>query len=409
MFSVLTVSEAKALLEQSFPYAGTSEKVPLEEGLHRVLAAPVFANEYLPPFPRSTMDGYAVMAENTFGASESMPALLKVTGEVFMGELPSRRLEKGEAFQVYTGSVLPENADSVVMLEYTETLKEGELAVLRPVAPGENILARGDDFMSGEEILSSGHFIRPQDLGALAGMGVTELEVVEQPLIAIISTGDEIVDYRETPTSGQIRDINSTLIFSQIKSLGANPVSLGIVKDHEEELSKALERGTQIADGVVITGGTSVGARDVTVEAIECNKGGEILFHGMAVRPGKPSILGKIEGKPVCGLSGNPTSAMIGFLLLVKPYIRKLLGLPAEELFPREINAVLLRNLPSTGGREDYYRVLVYYAEEGWRAEPVFGPPGLTNTMVRSHGIVKIPQNSEGFYRGDEVKVYILE
>jgi len=409
LFNVLDVAEIKELLSQEIPSSLKSESIPLETALHRVLAEEVTSKEDLPPFNRATMDGFAVMAEDTFGASESVPAILQVTGQVPMGEVPKFPLNRGEAVRVATGSALPENADAVVMLEYTEELKAEEIAVIRPVAPGENLLKKGDDYQKGETVLPTGHFLRGYDLGALAGLGISSLKAVKKPVVAIISTGDEIVDFRDSPRPGQIRDINTTLISSEVITNGGMPVACGIIPDQKDKLQEALYENLHLSDLVIISGGSSVGARDVTVEAIEDCQDGRILFHGIAVRPGKPTIMGKIGEHPVFGLSGNPVSAMIGFYLLVKPSLRKLHGLPPEESFPREVSALLNKNLPSTSGREEYYRVILHNSDNEWIAEPLFGPPGLTNTMVKAQGLVRIPRNAEGAYRGERIKALILE
>ncbi len=410
MFKVLNVEEAQDTVVENFKYYTKVEEVNLENALHRVLSYPVAAGEDMPPFSRSTMDGFAVKAEDTFGASEAFPMILTLAGEVPMGKMPPSVVQGGEAMQVSTGSVLPEGADAVVMLEYVENLENREIMVYRPAAPGENIIRRGDDYRPGVEILPAGHMLRSQDLGALAGMGITRVNVNRLPVTAVISTGDEIVDCRNTPLPGQIRDINTTAITTLVTSQGSIPLPLGIIPDRKEKLMEALQEAVSKADIIIISGGSSVGTRDVTVEAIEGSENGGIFFHGIAVRPGKPTILGKIKNKPVFGLSGNPVSAMIGFLLLVKPLIRLMQGLPCHEEFKRKIKAKLKNNLPSTTGREDYYRVHLLKEEgEEYTAEPVLGSPGLISTMVKAHGLLRVPRNVEGLYQGDEVEVELLD
>lgn len=409
MFEVIDAEEAKSIVEENFAATCGEEEMPIESALHRVLARATVSPEDMPPFPRATMDGYAVKAEDTFGASDSFPLVLKLKGEVPMGEIPAQTVSRGETVQVATGSVLPEGADAVIMLEYIENLSSEEIMIYRAVAPGDNIIKKGEDYPANSTVLPSGHVLRAQDLGALAGLGITTVKVYRQPVVAVVSTGDEIVDCREKPGPGQIRDINTTVLSSLITTCGGVPVAMGIVPDKKERLKNSLEEAVERADIVLISGGSSVGARDVTVEAIESCENGKIYFHGIAVRPGKPTIMGQAYKKPVFGLSGNPVSAMTGFLLLVKPLIRRMSGMTRYTTCPREVTAVLQRNLPSTTGREDYYRVYLHEEGERYTAKPVLGPPGLINTMVNAHGLLRIPRNTEGLYQGEEVTVEILD
>lgn len=408
MLTVLDVDEAVARVLELINSPLATEKSCLEASRDRVLGEDVFSAEDVPLFNRATMDGYAVKAEDTFGATDSFPALLSLGGEVIMGNLPPGSLKREEAMAIPTGGMLPGGADSVVMLEYTELTSPSEVAVYRAVAPGENVIHRGEDYRCGEKILSRGHLLRPPDLGVLAGLGVTEVEVYGRPVVAIISTGDELVPPGETPGPGQIRDINSTALAAMVRKQGGTPRHLGIVSDTEEILNEVLCSAVESSDLVVISGGSSVGARDNTVRVIEGSRGGKIHFHGIAVRPGKPTILGESGGKPVFGLSGNPVSAMIGFLLLVQPAIRVCQGLLPFERFPPGLEATLKQNLPSTSGRDDYYRVLLTREGEKWYAEPVFGQAGLISTMGQADGLLRIPRNVEGFNRGEQVRVSLL-
>ncbi|NLC50919.1 MAG: molybdopterin molybdotransferase MoeA, partial [Firmicutes bacterium] len=377
MLTVLTVEEAQKKVLENVSFQGRSEIVSLEQALGRVAAKDVYSPEAAPPFNRSTMDGFAVRASDTFGATESMPAFLSLAGEILMGEAPPRRLEPGEAMAIATGGMLPEGADTVLMVEYAEKLGADEIAAYKPVVPGENILRRGEDYEKGEKILPSGQRLRPQDLGALAGLGIREIEVNLPPQVAIVSTGDELVTPEKTPAPGQIRDINSLTLSSLVKKTGGVAHRMGIVADRREALREALEQALKKADLVVISGGSSVGVRDVTARVIEELEGGDLFFHGVSMRPGKPLIFGISCGKPVFGLSGNPVSAMIGFQLFVAPAINKMQGLPPLEEYPRIVEARLSRRLASASGREDFVRVKLERTKEGLlEAIPLFGQAG---------------------------------
>lgn len=410
LMQVSSVSQAQSILEKYLSKDNLQiETVALEDCLGRIAAQNIFSREDLPGFSRSTMDGYAVRAADTFGSSEGMPTYLKVIGEVLMGEYTELELEEGECAKIATGGMLPAGADSVLMVEYTEAVSDLMIEATRGVAPGENIIRRGEDIAEGELLLPEGHCIRPQDLGALAALGYTEVPVYKRPVVAVISTGDELIPPGEVPKLGQIRDINSYALLGQIKQAGAEPVYMGITKDFYDSLKEKVDKALKQADIVVISGGSSVGTRDVTVDVIESLGEPGVLVHGISIRPGKPTILAVVDGKPVFGLPGHPVSAMIIFDLFGIPLINYLSGIKAESKVQAHVTAKLSRNIASTAGREDYLRVFLLEKEGELWAEPILGKSGLITTMVKAEGIVKIPSVKEGILEGELVKVTLFQ
>jgi len=410
LFKALTVREARETLAAHFAGAGRSEKVLLPEGLGRVLAAAARAVDDVPGFDRSTMDGYAVRARDTYGAAESLPAYLEVAGEVLMGQRPERDVKAGQALRIATGGMLPPGADAVVMVEYTENLDGRTIGVTRPVAPGENVVKRGEDISAGAMALPAGRRIRPQDLGLLAAVGVTAVEVAAPLRVGIISTGDELVAPAEAPAPGQVRDINSYALFGAVAACGGTPRLYGIVRDDYETMKGVLEQALAENDLALLSGGSSVGVRDVAARVIEAMGRPGILFHGIAVKPGKPTVGAVVNGKPVFGLPGHPASAMVVFDLLVAPLLRQggYTGGAREGLPEFPIRAVFTRNLRSAAGREDFIRIRLSLKEGKLYAEPVLGKSGLISTMVRADGLARIASGKEGIEAGEEVEVKLF-
>ena len=413
MLTVLPVNRAQQVIVQSLAVKpARAEAVSLQNAPGRVTAGDIFAPEELPSFSRSTMDGYAVRSNDTFGASEGLPALLNVRGNILMGKEPPGELGPGEAMSIPTGGMLPRGSDSVVMVEYCEKLGDG-VAVLRPVAPLENIIQAGDDYKQGNLVLPAGSLIRPQDAGVMAALGLVQIEVAVRPRVIIYSTGDEVIPPEETPQAGQVRDVNGFLIAAQVRENGGDAVYGGIIADRKELLREALLRALAEGDLVLVSGGSSVGTRDVAIEAINALPGAGVLFHGVAMRPGKPLLYGMSEGKPVFGLSGNPVSAMFGYILFVRPVLRMLCGLPPFASFVPTLEAVLDTNIASNGGREDYIRVSLRTEDKGEetrivRAQPVFGGPGLLQTVVQGDGYFVVPRDVEGLAEGSIVRVTLF-
>jgi molybdopterin molybdotransferase len=381
--------------------------VPTGEALDRVLAAPIIASGDLPSFPRSTVDGYAVRAQDTHGASSSQPAYLQLVGEAAMGSAPAFRLGPGEAALIHTGAMMPQGSDAVVMVEDTQIVSDHEIEVLAPVAAGQNMLAVGEDVRRGEAILDAGVRLRPGEIGGLMALGITEIAVARRPQVGIISTGDEVVPPSETPGPGQVRDVNSYSLAAVVARQGAIPELRGIVRDDRVALEARAREAHKEDDLVLITAGSSVSARDITAQVIDRLGKPGILVHGVSIKPGQPTILAVADGKPVIGLPGNPVSAVVVGELLVAPVVRRLLGERAPAPRPR-VAARLKVNLPSMAGREDYVPVRLEVTPAGVQAEPVFGRSNLIFTLVRAHGLVRIPAESTGLPAGDRVEVWLL-
>ena len=404
-FQVKTLQQVKDILGQIAPLG--TEPVSLQDALGRVLAEPIICSDDVPPFTRSAMDGYAVTARDTFGTSEANPSLLDVTGEVPMGERPPVEVEPGQAVKIATGGMLPQGADAVVMVEYTQVIDEKTIEVYRPVAPRENIVQKGEDIKKGETVLAAGHRLRPQDLGALAALGVGAVTVYRRPLIGIISTGNELVPVNANLRVGQIRDTNTYTVSALALEADAVPFHLGIVRDELDDLQQALEEGLSKGDVVVISGGSSVGTRDLTIAAINTLPDAEIFVHGVAISPGKPTILGRVRGKIVWGLPGHTVSTMIVFTALVTPCLLKLGGRTDwDRSYGWPLKATVTRNIPSAQGREDYVRVTLRTEAGTLMATPLFGKSGSISTMVKGDGLVKIEMEAEGVQEGDTVEVY---
>jgi molybdopterin molybdotransferase len=383
------------------------ENIPTEEAWGRVLAEAIIAKHPLPPFPRSTVDGFAVRASDTYGASPTLPAYLSLIGEVSMGAQADLEIKPTQTISIHTGGMIPSNADAVVMMENTQKVKEGEIEVLKPVAEGENILQLGEDVQKGEEVLPIGRRLRPQEIGGLMALGVTEVHVTRQPRVGILSTGDEIIAPWEEPQPGQIRDVNSYTLASLVKRVCGIPVLRGIVPDRYDDLLLAAQRAHQEDDIVIITAGSSVSAHDQTADVIQQLGSPGVLVHGVSIRPGKPTILAVANGIPFIGLPGNPVSALIIAGLFLVPVIRQLSGMEVEEIQP-QIQARLTLNIASETGREDYLPVKLHQSETGWSAEPVFGRSNLIFTLVRADGLVRIPPEATGLPSESEVVVYLF-
>jgi molybdopterin molybdotransferase len=383
-----------------------------EAALGRVTAVAITAPHPLPTFRRSTMDGYAVRAADTYGASESLPAFLQVVGELPMGQAAAVVLGVGQAAIVHTGGMVPDSADAVVQVEHTQTVgietePPYEIEVLKAVAPGQNVLQVGEDVAQAVEVLPAGHWLRPQDLGGLLALGLTELAVVRQPRVGILATGDEVVAPAQTPGPGQIRDINSYTVAAQVRQAGGIPLLGGIVADNLAALRQAAADLLAQTDMLVMSAGSSVSVRDMTVAVIDGLGEPGVLLHGVATRPGKPTIVGAVGGKPVLGLPGNPVSAMVQFDMFGTPAIYRLQGM-AEPPRRGLVWARLTQNVASESGREDYVPARLYDGSDGLQATPVFGKSNLIYTLVNADGLIKIPLNKGGVLAGELVEVKLF-
>lgn len=408
-FNVLPPDEARELLFQHLAWRTPAETIDTQEATGRITAAAVYAPHPLPDFRRSTMDGYAVRAADTYGASETLPAFLRVVGEVPMGAPAGIELAPGEAAIVHTGGMIPDSADAVVQVEHTQPVAAGgaEIEVLKAVAAGQNVLQVGEDVQKGAQILPAGHRLRPQDIGGLLALGLTEVQVAQRPRVAILATGDELRPPAHTPGPGEIRDINSYTIAAQTASADGVPVLHGIIPDNLQVLQAAAAAALAKSDMLVMSAGSSVSVRDVTVQVISNLGRPGVLLHGVATRPGKPTILGVVEGKPILGLPGNPVSAMIQFDMFGVPAIYRL----QDATQPPQRSVVwarLLQNLASESGREDYVPAQLEQTVEGWAARPVFGKSNLIYTLVHADGLIKVPLNRGGIPAGELVEVRLF-
>ncbi len=407
-FNVVSVQEFLNFRKQFNPIC-SEELIGIDESVFRILSQDLFSPEELPPFARSCMDGYAVNSQDLFGASDSNPVYLECIDDIAVNSLPAFPIRSGQCSQLATGSILPSGADSVVMIEYCDNAGANEIEVRRPVTPGENVMQKGEDCSFNELILSAGSKVRPQETGLLSALGFSQVPVLKKPRIGLLTTGDELVDIRQTPQPGYVRDVNSHTIASWIRTINSESKHYGIVSDDRSELNNTLENAVDECDLVLVTGGSSVGARDITLQSF--SDLGNLLQNGVSLSPGKPTLLANIKGKPVLGLPGQVTSTLIVMFVLVLPYIRYISG---ESDFDSSVyyntkSAVLSRNVSSKPGREDYIRVYLQKDESGYLlAVPVLGKSGLLNTMLDADGLIKVESNLEGLKKGSSVEVYIL-
>ncbi len=413
-FNVLPPDDARELLLSRLTAVLPPETIAAEDALDRVTAGPVYAPHALPAFRRSTMDGYAVKAADTYGASGSLPAFLEVIGEVPMGQAANVDLQIGQAAIVHTGGMIPETADAVVQVEHTQIVGAAlyarppfEIEVMKAVAIGQNVLQVGEDVAEQAEILPAGHILRSQDLGGLLALGITEVAVSRRPRVAILATGDEVVPPQQWAGPGQIRDINSYTTAGLVRQAGGVPVLGGIVPDNFNALQKAAQEALAESDMLVMSAGSSVSVRDMTVEVIDGLGEPGVLLHGVATRPGKPTIVGVVGQKPVIGLPGNPVSAMVQFDMFGTPAIYRLQGVPTP---PRRglVWATLGKNIASESGREDYIPARLEEGDGGLTAVPVFGKSNLIYTLVNADGLIKVPLNKAGLLAGEQVEVRLF-
>ncbi|PID40025.1 MAG: molybdopterin molybdenumtransferase MoeA [Proteobacteria bacterium] len=404
-FNVETIEAVLAHAARFSPVE--AERVPLAECLGRVLAEDIYTDVDIPDFDRSTMDGYAVKAASTFGASEANPAYIEVCGQIMMGERPDLSVGPGQAVRIATGGMLPQGADSVIMVEHTDRLDDTTIEVYRSVAPGQHVIEKGEDIRKTDPALTCGTRIRPQEAGLLAACGKTEIDVYRRPMVGIVSTGDEVVPVDQVPTIGRIRDINAHSLSGQVLEAGGVPVNFGIVQDDRDDLMVRCRQALQLSDMVMISGGSSVGARDFTVEVLDALPDTGILVHGISISPGKPTILARSGGKAFWGLPGHAVSAMVVFAVVVRPFLDRICGL-AETTRQFPVQAVMNRNLASTQGRVDYVRVRLFEENGMIMAEPILGKSGLINTMVKADGLIAVGMNVEGLDEGSVVEVMPL-
>jgi len=407
-FKVVPPQTALEMLLETAPVG--SEVVSTIAARGRVLAEDLYSGVDLPHFHRAAMDGYAVRAKDTFGASASLPAYIKVVGAVEMGREAVRPLASGEAMRISTGGMLPPDCDSVVMVEYTDDLGNGMVEIQRSVSPWQNVIQIGDDIRKGDLVFNRGRRLRSHDLGALTGIGVASISVFKRPVVALISTGDEIVDVNVNPAPGQVRNINQHSLAGLIQEWGGELRDYGVVRDQRAPLEATMREALAAADLLLLSGGSSVGTRDITLEAILAMPGAQIHFHGISVSPGKPTIFASACGKPVLGLPGYPVSALVIFDLFAVPLLRKLGGetSPAAGRARKTCRAIVKTNIDSPSGREDYVRVTLSESEGRVYAVPLPNKSGAIFTLVKADGMIRIGLNEEGVEEGDEVEVMLF-
>ena len=402
MLSVKTPEEVLALIECEFEEVAGTETVSLSAAMGRVLAEDIAATEYVPDFDRSTVDGYAVRARDTFGCTDAIPAILPLQGEVFMGQGAEFTLDKECCVAVPTGGAVPADADSVVMLEYTEDYGDGTIGILKSAAPGQNMIFRGDDVYPGKVILEKGRVLSSQDVGTLAAIGRVQIPVVKKLTVGVISTGDELVNPEVKPGPGQVRDVNSPMLEAMLSTFGVNVVNYGIVIDDENLLSEKVTMAVSECDAVLLSGGSSVGVKDAACRIIQSM--GSLLLHGIAIKPGKPTILGKAGQKPLVGLPGHPVAAYFITKLFVLPLLSKLMGRKQRNY---TTTAFLSENISANHGRAQYHCCRLKEKDGHLIAYPIRGKSGLITTLAGSDGYFCIDRDCEGLPQGAQVQITI--
>ncbi|NUU96100.1 molybdenum cofactor biosynthesis protein [Marinitoga sp. 1135] len=375
----------------------------VSESFGFAVAEDIYAPENIPGFDKATIDGYAVKATDTFGASDGNPALLKIVGEVFMGkEYDGKPINPGECVKIPTGGMLPEGADACVMIENTSQIGK-RVEIYKSVAPGENIIKKDEDVKKDSIVLKKGERINIGHIHNLMSLGITKVKVYQKPTICIIPTGDEVVEPEKDRKLTQIRDGNSYALMAWLKSYGYNVKRHPLVKDNPDEFKKGVEWGLENGDIVIISGGSSLGARDYALSTIE--HFGEVLYNGVQVKPGKPVIFGKTENKVILGLPGNPTSFVVSSYLFLFPIIRKVAG--NIDYLPKPDSIVRIStNVPAAQGRERFVFVQLEYTEKGFIAHPILGESGLASPFRMADGVVRIPLGKEGLYKDEECEFY---
>ena len=402
MLNVKTPEEVLALIQSEFSPVAGMELVPLTAAIGRVLAEDVAATEYVPDFDRSTVDGYAVRARDTFGCTDSIPAILPLQGEVLMGEGAEFELQPESCVAVPTGGAVPKGADTVVMIEYTEDYGDGTIGISKSAAPGQNMIFRGDDVYPGKVILKKGRVLSSQDIGALAAIGRVHVPVSKKLTIGVISTGDELIPPEFTPGPGQVRDVNSPMLEAMLTSFGANVINYGIVIDDEGLLNSKVTQAVCECDAVLLSGGSSVGIKDATCRIIESM--GALLLHGIAIKPGKPTILGKTGDKPLVGLPGHPVAAYFVTKLFVLPLLGRLTG---QDMTSYTVTAKITESVSANHGRAQYHCCLLEKRNSELYAHPIRGKSGLITTLAGADGYFCIERDCEGLPQGAEIQVTI--
>ncbi len=395
----ISLDEARAIVGEEMKPIERIERVPLDEADGRVVGRPVVAPSDVPPFARAAMDGFAAKAEDTFGASTMDPRVLGCIEKVFTGQVPARALEAGQCTEIATGAPMPKGATSVVMVEDTDKNSDGTVRIFRPVYPGQNVTKQGADIQAGQQVLSPGDVLTPSRIGSVAALGSGEIDVFARPRVAILSTGNEVADPGQPLGPGQIYDINRFTLGSIIRANGGVPVPHATAPDTLQDLEQALVACLE-EDVVIFSGGSSVGERDLILDVV--HKLGEVLFHGIAVKPGKPTLFGRINGKPVFGMPGYPTSCLSNaYMMLVAP-LRRMARLPPAT--PRTVRVPIAQRVVSTTGRHQFYTVRIIDGA----AHPAFKASGDITSMSQADGYIEISAHTDIVEKGQEVEVILF-
>ena len=388
------------------------ERIMTADALHRVPADDIPSPTDLPDFVRSTVDGFAVKSADTHGASGAIPTYLVIIEDVPVGSMPQKIIRPGESASVVTGGAVPEGADAVVMVEHTNQIDERTVEISRGVSFHENIILPGEDMKRGDIVTYRGRRLNPYDVGALMGVGITEIVVFKKPRVALFSTGDEVVEPCQSPPPGKVRDINKYALSSAVIDSGGIPVRLDNVSDSPVAIEGAISRGIDESDVIILSGGSSVGGMDFTLSSINNLGSPGVIVHGISIKPGKPTIFGVIRDTPIFGLPGHPVGALVVFMVFVSPFIRMIGGEANPSPFETKIQAKITRNIPGSPGKDSFFPVCLSQNEGGCESEiplatPVFGKSGLISILTRSNGLIRIPAMKEGINEGEVVTVFM--
>lgn len=395
---LLSFEEAEGIIDTNIEPITRVDSISIDDCLHRVLAQDIIATRSTPPFDRAAVDGYALKARDTFGVSRQKPRLLKIVDVVYAGVIPKMKLTSGECIQVATGAIMPQGADAVVMIEYVSQ-EHGQLKIVKSVYPKANVAPRGEDIKKGELVLNEGFVLKPANIGVLASQGITHASVYQEPKVAVIPTGEEIGEVGKKLKPAQIYDINSHTISAVVKENGCLPVIFGIVGDTTQEIKAAIEAGLE-ADMIVFSGGSSVGDRDLLFGILE--EMGKVFFHGIQIKPGKPTMFGQVRGKPILGMPGYPTSCLINAYILLLPALRKMAHLPPKRRLT--IDAELGERVHGSVGRKQFLPVRV----EGDKAIPIFKESGSITGTATADGYIIVNENIDILEKGEPVTVMLF-
>ncbi len=405
-FKVVSIQDARELIDREFgEYIMGTEEESLLKCHGRILSEDIVANVNVPEFDRSTVDGYAIVVEDSHGATESIPSILDILGEVRIGETSEYSVKNGQAVYVPTGGMIPIGATGMIMIENTEKMDDITVLLFKPISKGENMIFTGEDIETGEVVLQSGRIIGPNEVGVLASLGINKVKVVKKPRVYILSTGDELIDLDEELEMGKIRDINSYALSAMIEDIGCYTIGREIIKDDYNLLLEGVKNALEKSDLVLLSGGSSVGTRDFTHKVITDLHGKGVLAHGLSIKPGKPTIIGDGNGKLIVGLPGHPVSSIVVFKALVEPYLFTLLR---TGNFKRKLTAVATHNFPSSPGKETYHMVTVREENGKTLVTPSFGKSGMITLLSSSNGYIVIREHEEGIDKGDEREVYLF-